>query len=75
MDFVGLVSTLNEARAAVDFATKPTGWADEESYVVLPQVDQYDDLVYFVDKADGLVHYAVYFDVMDRLGKMERVIR
>lgn len=68
------VESLAQARAAVSFRTQSAGYEDDVSYVVLPADTVLDDLVWFVDKADGRVHDELAFEQFDRTDAMLRVI-
>lgn len=72
---VGLISSFKEARAAVDFRTLSRGLEDEQSYLVHPaDNEQVDDVIWFVDKADGKVHPEVAYTQFDRTSKMVTVV-
>lgn len=72
---MGSVNSLREARAAVDFATRSNGFEDDVSYLVLPVEPLEDDIITFVDKADGRVHDEVAYEQFDRTDRMLPVIR
>lgn len=71
---MGRVTSLKEARAAVDFRTLSRGLEDDDSYVVYPAEPTIDDVLWFVDKADGKVHPEVAYLQFDRTDGMVTVV-
>lgn len=68
------MTSLKEARAAVDFRTLSRGLEDEESYLVRPVQELDDDVIWFVDKADGKVHAEVAYLQFGRTSQMVAVV-
>lgn len=68
------IESLAQARAAVPFRTQSVGFEDDTSYLVLPVETVLDDLIWFVDKADGKVHDEVAYEQFDRTDNMLRVV-
>lgn len=64
--------SFQEAREAVIVASSPNGFEDDKSYNVLLEEPLHDQVV-LVDKESGEVSFEVYFNVLERLGKMRPV--
>lgn len=68
-----MITTLAEARAAVELPTLVEGREDEEDFLVR-LVDDYEDEVVLVNKKSGLPRREVYFSVMSKLEQMSTVV-
>lgn len=68
-----MITTLAEARAAVELPTLVEGREDEEDFLVR-LVDDYEDEVVLVHKKSGLPRREVYFSVMSKLEQMSPVV-